>query len=64
MWASVRQHKEKEGPQCKGSDHITSHAVGQPMLIRNHGLGPRWMTGVTTKANGPLSFEIEIQDGW
>ena len=38
-------------------------AVGGRVLVRNHNKGDRWLPGQITRRTGPVSFEVELDDG-
>ncbi|KAM3961452.1 LOW QUALITY PROTEIN: uncharacterized protein ACR2FA_004568 [Aphomia sociella] len=37
--------------------------VGQKVIYRNYGSGPRWMSGTVINKKGPSSYEVETKDG-
>ena len=53
------RQKEDHDRHCRAR----SFDVGEEVFLRNFGQGERWLPGHIRAQTGPLSFEIQLQDG-
>ena len=54
--AHQKQHHDQHSKEC----HFK---VGDAVFVCNFGTGPNWITGKITACRGPVSFEVELDDG-
>ena len=58
--------RERQQKQKAGHDHHCYQrtlAVGQPVWLRNQGLGLPWLTGTITRVLSPQRFSVLLDDG-
>ena len=39
------------------------YSVGDNVMVRNYGNGPRWMSSVVIEQKGPLSYTLQLESG-
>ena len=57
---SAQAHQKQHHDQHSKERHFK---VGDAVFVRNFGSGPKWITGKITACRGPVSFEVELDDG-
>ena len=45
--------------------HVKEHTMmkGAQVYARNFSQGPKWVPGILLESNGPIAFEVELEDG-
>lgn len=59
-----KQHEQVE--QQIVNNGLRKHrdtCVGQSVMYRNYGRGPRWLSGTVTSKDGPSSYKVTTEDG-
>ena len=56
-----KQLKQKVGHDCHC--HQRTFTMGQPVWIKNNGLGQPWLSGTLTKLVSPERLSIQLEDG-
>ena len=62
---STKIQKKQQTQKCNHDQRARSQTspVSDTVNVRNFPTGDGWLPGIIMEANGPLSFQIKLQDG-
>ena len=61
-----RKVRESQWSQKQRHDlHVRERTMmkGAQVYARNFSQGPKWVPGILRESNGPIAFEVELEDG-
>ena len=63
-----KSRKVEEKQAAQKLDHDThakgrEYKVGDPVMARNYGHGPKWESGVVVERKGPVSYTVQLESG-
>lgn len=63
LQAQVQQKQQRQKDCHDQTSRLRTFKIGDPVFIRNHTRGPKWLPGTVLQMQGPRTFKVELMDG-